>query len=129
MTESNILEQYEAEDLQALKNMSDVLTRDTSRRLDEINSHLNAIDLSLEAIIEMYNKAIEERDEVLIVSLVRIANKYRDQFVVWKKFLDEDTTMVAEIAKRFSQPTDVNKQLFLKKCDILHIIKIYFYFM
>lgn len=109
MTESNILEQYEAEDLQALKNMSDVLTRDTSRRLDEINSHLNAIDLSLEAIIEMYNKAIEERDEVLIVSLVRIANKYRDQFVVWKKFLDEDTTMVAEIAKRFSQPTDVNK--------------------
>lgn len=109
MTESNILEQYEAEELQALKNMSDVLTRDTSRRLDEINSHLNAIDLSLEAIIEMYNKAIEERDEVLIVSLVRIANKYRDQFVVWKKFLDEDTTMVAEIAKRFSQPTDVNK--------------------
>lgn len=109
MTESNILEQYEAEDLQALKHMSDVLTRDTSRRLDEINSHLNAIDLSLEAIIEMYNKAIEERDEVLIVSLVRIANKYRDQFVVWKKFLDEDTTMVAEIAKRFSQPTDVNK--------------------
>lgn len=109
MTESNILEQYEAEDLQALKNMSDVLTRDTSRRLDEINSHLNAIDLSLEAIIEMYNKVIEERDEVLIVSLVRIANKYRDQFVVWKKFLDEDTTMVAEIAKRFSQPTDVNK--------------------
>lgn len=109
MTESDILEQYEAEDLQALKNMSDVLTRDTSRRLDEINSHLNAIDLSLEAIIEMYNKAIEERDEVLIVSLVRIANKYRDQFVVWKKFLDEDTTMVAEIAKRFSQPTDVNK--------------------
>ncbi|HIE2800093.1 TPA: hypothetical protein ACXLHF_004037 [Klebsiella pneumoniae] len=109
MTESNILEQYEAEDLQALKNMSDVLTRDTSRRLDEINSHLNAIDLSLEAVIEMYNKAIEERDEVLIVSLVRIANKYRDQFVVWKKFLDEDTTMVAEIAKRFSQPTDVNK--------------------
>lgn len=109
MTESNILEQYEAEDLQALKNMSDILTRDTSRRLDEINSHLNAIDLSLEAIIEMYNKAIEERDEVLIVSLVRIANKYRDQFVVWKKFLDEDTTMVAEIAKRFSQPTDVNK--------------------
>lgn len=109
MTERNILEQYEAEDLQALKNMSDVLTRDTSRRLDEINSHLNAIDLSLEAVIEMYNKAIEERDEVLIVSLVRIANKYRDQFVVWKKFLDEDTTMVAEIAKRFSQPTDVNK--------------------
>lgn len=109
MTDSNILEQYEAEDLQALKNMSDVLTRDTSRRLDEINSHLNAIDLSLEAVIEMYNKAIEERDEVLIVSLVRIANKYRDQFVVWKKFLDEDTTMVAEIAKRFSQPTDVNK--------------------
>ena len=109
MTESNILEQYEVEDLQALKNMSDVLTRDTSRRLDEINSHLNAIDLSLEAVIEMYNKAIEERDEVLIVSLVRIANKYRDQFVVWKKFLDEDTTMVAEIAKRFSQPTDVNK--------------------
>lgn len=109
MTENDILEQYEAEDLQALKHMSDVLTRDTSRRLDEINSHLNAIDLSLEAIIEMYNKAIEERDEVLIVSLVRIANKYRDQFVVWKKFLDEDTTMVAEIAKRFSQPTDVNK--------------------
>lgn len=109
MTKEDILEQYEAEDLQALKNMSDVLTRDTSRRLDEINSHLNAIDLSLEAIIEMYNKAIEERDEVLIVSLVRIANKYRDQFVVWKKFLDEDTTMVAEIAKRFSQPTDVNK--------------------
>lgn len=109
MTKNDILEQYEAEELQALKNMSDVLTRDTSRRLDEINSHLNAIDLSLEAIIEMYNKAIEERDEVLIVSLVRIANKYRDQFVVWKKFLDEDTTMVAEIAKRFSQPTDVNK--------------------
>lgn len=109
MTKDDILEQYEAEDLQALKNMSDVLTRDTSRRLDEINSHLNAIDLSLEAVIEMYNKAIEERDEVLIVSLVRIANKYRDQFVVWKKFLDEDTTMVAEIAKRFSQPTDVNK--------------------
>ena len=109
MNKEKILEQYEQEDLISLKNMSDILTRDTSRRLDEINSHLNAIDLSLESIIEMYNKAMEERDEVLIVSLVRIANKYRDQFVVWKKFLDEDTTMVAEIAKRFSQPTDVNK--------------------
>lgn len=110
MSDNIILQQIEQEDLQALKNMSDVLTRDTSRRLDEINSHLNAIDLSLEAIIEMYNKAMEERDDVLIVTLVRIANKYRDQFVVWKKFLDEDTTMVAEIAKRFSQPSDVNNK-------------------
>jgi hypothetical protein len=93
----------EQERLDTLKSMSDVLTRDVSRRLDEINSHLNAVDLALEAIIELYNKTIEDRDDVLLVTLIRIANKYRDQFVVWKQFLDEDTTMVAEITKRFSR--------------------------
>ena len=93
----------EQERLDTLKSMSDVLTRDVSRRLDEINSHLNAVDLALEAIIALYNKTIEDRDDVLLVTLIRIANKYRDQFVVWKQFLDEDTTMVAEITKRFSR--------------------------
>ena len=50
----------EQERLDTLKSMSDVLTRDVSRRLDEINSHLNAVDLALEAIIELYNKTIEQ---------------------------------------------------------------------
>ena len=96
--------EHEEKELAQLKKMSDILTRETSRRLDEINSHINAIDLALESIIEMYDKTIEERDEVLLISLIRISNKYRDQFEVWKQFLNEDATMVADITKRFSTP-------------------------
>lgn len=96
--------EHKEKELAQLKKMSDILTRETSRRLDEINSHINAIDLALESIIEMYDKTIEERDEVLLISLIRISNKYRDQFEVWKQFLNEDATMVADITKRFSTP-------------------------
>ena len=36
-----------AEELETLKKSSDVMVRNVSRRLDEINSHINAIDFSL----------------------------------------------------------------------------------
>ena len=79
------------------------LKSNTRNLLHDRQYKFNAVDLALEAIIELYNKTIEDRDDVLLVTLIRIANKYRDQFVVWKQFLDEDTTMVAEITKRFSR--------------------------
>ena len=43
-----------AEELETLKKSSDVMVRNVSRRLDEINSHINAIDLALESVIDMY---------------------------------------------------------------------------
>lgn len=108
MENSNIenLQLSEAEELENFKKTSDILTRDISRRLDEINSHINAIDLALESIIDIYNEILEEHDEIALVTLIRIANKYKDQFENWAKFISEDIEMVSEITQRFSKETD-----------------------
>jgi len=108
MENSNIenLQLSEAEELENFKKTSDILTRDISRRLDEINSHINAVDLALESIIDIYNEILEEHDEIALVTLIRIANKYKDQFENWAKFISEDIEMVSEITQRFSKETD-----------------------
>ena len=108
MENSNIenLQLSEAEELENFKKTSDILTRDISRRLDEINSHINAVDLALESIIDIYNEILEEHDEIPLVTLIRIANKYKDQFENWAKFISEDIEMVSEITQRFSKETD-----------------------
>ena len=108
MENSNIenLQLSEAEELENFKKTSDILTRDISRRLDEINSHINAVDLALESIIDIYNEILEEHDEIALVTLIRIANKYKDQFENWAKFISEDIEMVSEITQRCSKETD-----------------------
>lgn len=94
----------ENERLKNIKILSDILVRDVSRRLDEINSHINAIDLAIEDIIEKYNKVMDDRDEVLLVTLLRISKKYKKQFSVWKDFLNEDLTMAEQITSILTCP-------------------------
>ena len=65
----------EEEKLERFKKLTDILSRDISRRLDEINSHINAIDLALESVLDLYNTVLEDHDEIALVTLIRIANK------------------------------------------------------
>lgn len=102
-----------AEELETLKKSSDVMVRNVSRRLDEINSHINAIDLALESVIDMYTTILEEGDDTALVSLIRVAKKYSKQFDIWSMFIKEDCEMVKKITKRFSDklPTDNVEEL------------------
>lgn len=93
----------EEEKLERFKKLTDILSRDISRRLDEINSHINAIDLALESVLDLYNTVLEDHDEIALVTLIRIANKYKSQFELWKQFIIEDTSMVSELTQRFSK--------------------------
>ena len=92
----------EEERLDRFKKLTDILSRDISRRLDEINSHINAIDLALESVIDMYTTILEEGDDTALVSLIRVAKKYSKQFDIWSMFIKEDCEMVKKITKRFS---------------------------
>lgn len=97
----------EEEKLERFKKLTDILSRDISRRLDEINSHINAIDLALESILDLYNTVLEDHDEIALVTLIRIANKYKNQFELWKQFIIEDTNMVSELTQRFSKQNEM----------------------
>ena len=103
----------EEEKLERFKKLTDILSRDISRRLDEINSHINAIDLALESVIDMYTTILEEGDDTALVSLIRVAKKYSKQFDIWSMFIKEDCEMVKKITKRFSDklPTDNVEEL------------------
>jgi hypothetical protein len=97
----------EEEKLERFKKLTDILSRDISRRLDEINSHINAIDLALESVLDLYNTVLEDHDEIALVTLIRIANKYKSQFELWKQFIIEDTSMVSELTQRFSKQNEM----------------------
>lgn len=97
----------EEEKLERFKKLTDILSRDISRRLDEINSHINAIDLALESVLDLYNTVLEDHDEIALVTLIRIANKYKSQFELWKQFIIEDTNMVSELTQRFSKQNEM----------------------
>lgn len=97
----------EEEKLERFKKLTDILSRDISRRLDEINSHINAIDLALESVLDLYNTVLEDHDEIALVTLIRIANKYKNQFELWKQFIIEDTSMVSELTQRFSKQNEM----------------------
>ena len=97
----------EEERLDRFKKLTDILSRDISRRLDEINSHINAIDLALESVLDLYNTVLEDHDEIALVTLIRIANKYKNQFELWKQFIIEDTSMVSELTQRFSKQNEM----------------------
>lgn len=97
----------EEERLDRFKKLTDILSRDISRRLDEINSHINAIDLALESVLDLYNTVLEDHDEIALVTLIRIANKYKSQFELWKQFIIEDTSMVSELTQRFSKQNEM----------------------
>lgn len=97
----------EEEKLERFKKLTDILSRDISRRLDEINSHINAIDLALESVLDLYNTVLEDHDEIALVTLIRIANKYKNQFELWKQFIIEDTNMVSELTQRFSKQNEM----------------------
>jgi hypothetical protein len=103
----------EEEKLERFKKLTDILSRDISRRLDEINSHINAIDLALESVIDMYTTILEDGDDTALVSLIRVAKKYSKQFDIWSMFIKEDCEMVKKITKRFSDklPTDNVEEL------------------
>lgn len=97
----------EEEKLERFKKLTDILSRDISRRLDEINSHINAIDLALESVLDLYNTVLEDHDEIALVTLIRVANKYKNQFELWKQFIIEDTNMVSELTQRFSKQNEM----------------------
>lgn len=97
----------EEEKLERFKKLTDILSRDISRRLDEINSHINAIDLALESVLDLYNTVLEDHDEIALVTLIRVANKYKNQFELWKQFIIEDTSMVSELTQRFSKQNEM----------------------
>ena len=97
----------EEEKLERFKKLTDILSRDISRRLDEINSHINAIDLALESVLDLYNTVLEDHDEIALVTLIRIANKYKSQFELWKQFIIEDTSMVSELTQKFSKQNEM----------------------
>lgn len=103
MSDNNfILENAKIEDekLTRLKQRVDLKTRQVSRKLEEINYHINEISIAFENIIELYQKASKEGDEVAEIVLARIAKKYHDRFDIWSLFIREDVEAVAEIVKR-----------------------------
>lgn len=90
-----------------IKHLSEVATRRLSRRLDEINSHINSIDVALESVIEISQKALEdEHDVVALITMYRIAKKYNKMFAVWQRFLNEDIEMLIKITEKFTDFDD-----------------------
>lgn len=102
--ENNDNTQPTEQTVEDIKHLSEVATRRLSRRFDEINSHINSIDVAFESVIELFQKIIEDpNDKVALITMYRIAKKYNRMFSVWEKFLSDDIKMLIKITDKFSK--------------------------
>lgn len=89
-----------------IKERSDVAVRRVSRRLDEINSYLNQIDISLESVCELYGDMQNLEDPIALITLHRICKKYKKMFDTWAIFLKEDVDMCRQLSDKYGDFTD-----------------------
>lgn len=89
-----------------IKERSDVAVRRVSRRLDEINSYLNQIDISLESVCELYGDMQNLEDPIALITLHRICKKYKKMFDNWAIFLKEDVDMCRQLSDKYGDFTD-----------------------
>lgn len=95
------LEEYN--ETEWIRKQSDLRTRQISSRLDKINSHINAINSAYEEIVELYQKADVEHDDLADIVLARIARKYEHLFDIWSTFIAEDIIAVRDITERCTE--------------------------
>ena len=94
------------EKMALIKEKSNVAVRRVSRRLDEINSYLNQIDISLESVCELYGDVQNLEDPIALITLHRICKKYHKMFKNWALFLQEDTEMCQQLSEKYGDFSD-----------------------
>lgn len=88
--------------VEIIKEKSDVAVRRVSRRLDEINTYLNQIDISLESVCELFCDVQHLEDPIALITLHRICKKYKKLFDNWEQFFKEDIHMCQELSNRYA---------------------------
>lgn len=76
--------------------------------LTDINKFLNAIDERFEHIIELQKK-VEIDDRVSKIVLQRCCKLFKDQFDVWKIFLNEDLDTIQNILNTHAKDDSTDK--------------------
>lgn len=99
MSEFNEIEN----NVENIKKKIDVETRKISNKLNKINHYINIIDSSFEDLIEIARDDNELSQRVRNAILGRLALCYKEQFIVWKEFLNNDLDRIDNILSKYRQ--------------------------